>query len=215
MIEPDHDLRVILIGGTSHVGKSTLAHSLASKLKWRHISTDSLARHPGRPWRAIPGTVPEHVADYYLSLEVEDLFATVLHHYRSMWTYIETLVTSHATNPLTDRLILEGSALWPECVATLDLENVSAIWLTASNKFLQTRIHNESRFEQASGRDSAMIRKFLGRTQLFNKHMMDAIDRLGLLSIDVETVSSLDELSDTCLELLRKHPLHDLTRRSR
>ncbi|MEL7245323.1 MAG: 2-phosphoglycerate kinase, partial [Cyanobacteria bacterium J06573_2] len=42
--------RIILIGGSSHVGKSTLAQSLANKLNWNYISTDKLARHPGRPW---------------------------------------------------------------------------------------------------------------------------------------------------------------------
>ncbi len=52
------DLRVILIGGSSNVGKSILAQSLALKLGWSHISTDSLARHPGRPWKAEPKTVP-------------------------------------------------------------------------------------------------------------------------------------------------------------
>ena len=210
MIESNRDLRVILIGGTSHVGKSTLAQSLALKLQWRHISTDSLARHPGRPWRTRPEAVPKHVADHYLSLEVDDLFADVVRHYRSMWTDIEAMVTSHATDPCNERLILEGSALWPVSVATLDLENVGAIWLTASNDLLRLRIRNESRFEEVSDRDRVMIQKFLGRTHLFNEHMMDAVNRLGLLSIDVETTSSLNELSDTCLALLRKRLLSEL-----
>ncbi len=39
----------ILIGGTSHAGKSTLAQSLAAKLGWNYLSTDKLARHPGKP----------------------------------------------------------------------------------------------------------------------------------------------------------------------
>ena len=44
-------MRVILIGGTSHAGKSTLGLSLAEKLGWDYLATDSLARHPGRPWK--------------------------------------------------------------------------------------------------------------------------------------------------------------------
>lgn len=40
--------RVILIGGSSHVGKSTLAQYQAAKLGWNYRSTDKLARHPGR-----------------------------------------------------------------------------------------------------------------------------------------------------------------------
>ena len=38
-----HNPKVILIGGSSHVGKSTLAASLATNLSWSHISTDRLA----------------------------------------------------------------------------------------------------------------------------------------------------------------------------
>ena len=46
----DEDTRVILIGGSSHTGKSTAAREIAGRLGWSHLSTDSLARHPGRPW---------------------------------------------------------------------------------------------------------------------------------------------------------------------
>ncbi len=202
MIKFKRELRVILIGGSSHVGKSTLAQSLALKLGWSHISTDSLARHPGRPWKTKPETVPEHVAEHYLLLSVDELIADVLRHYRSMWPDIEAMVTSHATDLSTDRLILEGSALWPESVATLDLDNVAAIWLTAGNDLFQTRIHNASRFEGAAAREKTMIQKFLGRSLRYNERMMDAVNRLGLVSMDVEAASSLDELSDMCLELI-------------
>ena len=34
------EIRVLLIGGTSHVGKSTLAQALAAKLVGEHVSTD-------------------------------------------------------------------------------------------------------------------------------------------------------------------------------
>lgn len=36
--------RVILIGGSSHTGKSALAEVIGARLGWRHVSTDSLAR---------------------------------------------------------------------------------------------------------------------------------------------------------------------------
>jgi 2-phosphoglycerate kinase len=195
-------LRVILIGGSSHVGKSTLAESLAMKLGWRQISTDSLARHPGRPWRAKPESVPLHVAEHYLSLSTDALIEDVLRHYRNMWPNVESIITERATHHSTERLILEGSALWPEFVATLSLDNVAAIWLTASNNFFQTRIYKASQFEEATVQGKIMIQKFLERTHLYNNQMMDAIKRLGLVSINVETTTSLNELSDICLEAL-------------
>ena len=197
-------LRVILIGGSSNIGKSTLAEFLATELGWRYISTDRLARHPGRPWQTKPETVPVHVADHYLSLSVDELFDDVLRHYRSMWPTIESIVTTHATECSTDRLIMEGSALWPESVATLNLPHVAALWLTASNNLLQERIYNASQFGEATAREKMMIQKFLERTYRYNQHMMEAVNRLGLVSINVEAISSLDELSDICLELARK-----------
>ena len=204
MIEPNLDVRVILIGGTSNVGKSTLGQTLAAKLRWRHISTDSLARHPGRPWRVGPAAVPGHVAEHYLSLNVDDLLADVLRHYQRLWPDIAAMVTLHATDRSTERLIVEGSALWPESVATLALDSVGAIWLTGSNDFLQSRIYAESRFDHASDQEKAMIQKFVGRTQLYNECMMAAVKRLRLLSLAVEPAFSVDEVSDRCLALLRR-----------
>ena len=197
-------LRVILIGGPSNVGKSTIAEFLAAKLGWRSISTDRLARHPGRPWKTKPETVPGHVADHYLSLSADELFDDVLRHYRSMWPTIESIVTTHATERSAARLIMEGSALWPESVATLNLPNVASLWLTASNNLLQERIYNASQFGEATVREKMMIQKFLERVYRYNQHMIEAVNRLGLVSINVAAISSLHELSDSCLELVRK-----------
>ena len=47
-------IKLILIGGTSHTGKSTLARQLAEELGWNYLSTDQLARHPGRPTTMMP-----------------------------------------------------------------------------------------------------------------------------------------------------------------
>jgi 2-phosphoglycerate kinase len=197
-------LRVILIGGSSNVGKSAVAQSLALKLGWTHISTDSLARHPGRPWRVKLKNVPEHTVEHYISLSIDELFVDVLHHYKSLMPDIKTLITLHATDVSSDRLILEGSALWPEYVGTLDLENVAAIWLTASNNLFRKRINNASQYEEASIQEKLLIRKFLERTILYNKRMMAAINQLGLMSMVVEEAYSPEELSDRCQELLMK-----------
>lgn len=196
-------LRVILIGGSSNVGKSTLAKSLADKLGWRCISTDSLARHPGRPWSAT-AEVRQHVAEHYLSLSVDELIKDVLRHYQTMQPNIESLITAHATDDSTVPLVMEGSALWPEFISTLDIPDTAAIWLTASNSLFQTRIYNASQIENAADREKMMVQKFLGRTLVYNEQMMEAVNRLGLVSINVESASSLDELSNRCLELLRK-----------
>ena len=201
MTKLNQDLRVILIGGSSHAGKSTLAQALANRLGWQYICTDTLARHPGRPWQAKPQTVPAHVAEHYLSLPVEELLADVLRHYKNLWPRIEALITTHATDPSTERLVLEGSALWPESVATLDVEGVTAVFLTTSNTFFQTRIYNESSYAEATKQGQAMIEKFLARTQLYNKRMMTAVTHLNLPYLNIEQSLSIEKLLFTCLEL--------------
>ena len=203
MIKLAPKIRVLLIGGTSHVGKSTLAQSLASTLGWRYLSTDSLARHPGRPWKTRPETVPPHVAEHYLTLSVDELIADVLRHYRdNVWPIVEAFVRLHVIDPTQSGLVMEGSALWPESVVSLDQDTIAAVWLTASDDLLTTRIHDASRYAEKTGNERRMVSKFVQRTLAYNALMIAATNRLGLPSIDLETTSSLQDLADRCLALL-------------
>ena len=196
------DPRVLLIGGSSHVGKSTLARSLAETWGWRLLSTDTMARHPGRPWRSPPQRVPDPVSEHYLNLSVGELFTDVLHHYRSnVWPKVQALIRSAATGPSSDRLILEGSALWPEFVATLNFDGVAAVWLTAREGTFRQRIHRESLYHSRSGVERMMVDRFLDRTLAYNRRMIQVVDRHGLLRIDVEERGA-EELADRCLAAL-------------
>ena len=202
MLPFEHGTKVILIGGSSHAGKSTLAQALANKLGWQHQSTDYLARHPGRPWKTNPDVVPPHVAQHYLTLSVEELLTDVLAHYQRLWPRITEIITTHATNLSTSPLVLEGSALWPESVAKLNQNGVAAIWLTASDAFFQNRIYKGSGFVEANKREQTMIQKFLARTQLYNERMITAVTHHNLPHLNVETTRSLTELTAVCLEII-------------
>ncbi|MBV9788186.1 MAG: AAA family ATPase [Chloroflexi bacterium] len=195
--------RVLLIGGTSNVGKSTLAEALAGQLGWHYVSTDKLGRHPGRPWPSDGRAVPQHVAEHYLCLSVDELIDDVLRYYGSLQPKITALVTAHATDHAIDPLVIEGSALWPEFVAPLKDDRVAMVWLTASDALLQQRIYHASRIAEAAAQEQRMIQKFVARTLRYNAAMMAAVQRLGLASIRVEATSSLEDLSHRCLELLR------------
>jgi len=198
------DLRVILIGGSSHAGKSTLARSLADTLGWRLLSTDTMARHPGRPWRSPPEPVQDHVAEHYLTLSVGELITDVLRHYRiKVWPTVQTLIRSATAEASSDRLILEGSALWPEFVATLSFDGVAALWLTASEETIRQRIHRESLYRSKSAIERMMVDKFLDRTLAYNTRMIDLVDRHGFLRLDVRQ-SGVEELADRCLAALNR-----------
>jgi 2-phosphoglycerate kinase len=196
------DVRVVLIGGTSNVGKSTLAQALAARLGWRCMSTDKLGRHPGRPWRTDDRPIPAHVAAHYASLPIADLTGEQLRHYERMWPLLKSLIDAHASGQRAGRLILEGSGVWPDRVAEVLSAEVAAIWLTASPATLRGRIYSASRYSGLSDDEKVLVDRFVGRTERYNEHMLAAVGRLDLALTNVDSTSSLDELAEGCLRFL-------------
>ena len=206
-------MNVILIGGSSHVGKSTIAASLAATLRWTHVSTDSLARHPGRPWKRAPDKVSDGVAAHYLNLSVDELIEDVLHHYRvNVWPKIEAIIAAQSNDASTTGIVLEGSALWPEFATSLDFTKTAAIWLAASDELFRQRIHTNSQYASKSPRERRMIDKFLERTIVYNARMAEAVNRHGFTLLDV-TDLDLAELTRMCLSTLGIDQVQDPIRR--
>jgi 2-phosphoglycerate kinase len=195
--------KVALIGGTSHVGKSTTALALAPQLGWEALSTDKLARHPGRPWPTPTWTPPDHVAVHYSTLTQDELIASVMAHYRNMWPMVRELVERRASDPAAMPLVLEGSALWPEPVAALDVPGVRAVWLTGDDTLTDARILLESRFDEADAAGRQLIEAFAARTRLFNASMMEAVRRLRLPFVEVPAAMSREEVAEAALRALR------------
>ncbi|WP_420000606.1 hypothetical protein [Streptomyces boninensis] len=191
---------MVLIGGTSNVGKSTVGQVVAERLGFECLSTDGLARHPGRPWRTPEREVPAHVAEHYGSLTVDELITSVLGHYDRLWPRIEELITVRATE---DRgrtgLVLEGSALWPVRVAKLRIPRTAAVWLTTDDSVVRARVHAAGRYDTATDEEQVLMDKFLARTERYQTLMIDAVDKLSLDRIDAGGGRSATELADTVL----------------
>jgi shikimate kinase len=203
------DFKVLLIGGTSHTGKSTLATALAEQLGWHMRTTDTLARHPGRPWPTPTWSVPSHVSEHYATLSIEELFADVLQHYQTtIWPMAKAMIESYAQSDSKPGLVLEGSALWPEKVVTLNLDNVGALWLTAPHDLIVKRIYGESKYSQKTPSEKELIDKFAQRALLFDDRMMQAIARLRLAHVNIGTTDNL--LQFTELSLQRFAPLRKI-----
>ena len=198
--------RVALIGGTSHAGKSTAARAVAARLGGEAISTDSLARHPGRPWPTPTWAVPDHVAEHYRTLSPEALIDSVLTHYRGMWPMVRGMIEARAADEGAPPLVLEGSALWPELVAELDLPAVRAVWLTADDAVFDARIRRESRFDDADAARRQLIESFVARTRLYDATMMAHVRRLGLPCVEVSAAMSEDDVIGAVLAALSPHP---------
>ncbi len=193
------ETRVVLIGGTSNVGKSTVAQHLAARLGWAYHSTDMLARHPGRPWKPKPEALPPNVVEHYSTLSTDELLASVLAHYRNIWPLALAKIRLHLDDKSQQPLVFEGSGLLPELVAKLGLPGVSAIWLTGSDALFEARIHAGSAYHEADSLGAHLVDKFLGRTRAYNAMMLESLKEFGLPHVDVEEAESLDALADLCL----------------
>jgi 2-phosphoglycerate kinase len=186
-------MRVVLIGGTSHTGKSTVARSVAERLGSEYRSTDGLARHPGRPWRTPEWEVPPQVAEHYATLAVDELIHSVLAHYERLWPRIEELVTERAKGD-GPGLVLEGSALWPDRVAGLGIPHTTKVWLTADEAVLRARVRESARDEERRH----PVDKFLARSVRYQQLMVESVDAHGLCRIDTSD-RSVAELVEAVL----------------
>jgi len=195
-----------LIGGPSHAGKSTTARTVAARVGGEAISTDKLARHPGRPWPTPTWVVPDRVAQHYRTLTPDELIASVLAHYGRMWPMVRELIAARAADETTAPLVLEGSALWPALVVEVDLPGVRAVWLTADDALVDARIRRESRLDEADPAGRQLIESFAARTRLYNAKMLAQVRRLGLPLVEVTAAMSEDEVTDEVLKALSPYP---------
>jgi 2-phosphoglycerate kinase len=185
-------MRAILIGGTSHVGKSTLSERLAEELGWQAFSTDSLARHPGRPWGK---EVPLDVREYYLSHSDTALLDEVLLHYRdNVWPIAQAIVSARVSNLYDSCIVLEGSAILPDLVNESKLEQTRSIWLIASEDKITERIYASSDYSNALPADQKVIDRFLARSLGYNQLLIDSLKDTDNCYLDVSDDSALDAL---------------------
>jgi len=187
-------VKVLLIGGTSHVGKSSLAAQLVEKKGWDLLSTDQLARHPGRPWRA-EGEVPGHVRDYYATRAVDILLHEVTEHYRSnVWPIAAAIIRSRLANEYDHSLVFEGSALMPTQLASLASPGIKAVWLTARDDVIRQRIYRNSDYLERSEQEQYLIDQFLKRALVFNAELLEASRDHNCQVLDAAEPDSLQQL---------------------
>lgn len=188
-------VKVILIGGTSHLGKSTLGRRLAKERSWSYLSTDQLARHPGRPWKAGDDSVPDDVVQHYSNLSVPELVESVLLHYRSnVWPIVDAIVQSRLNNPYDRGLVFEGSAILPELVSIAGYDRVSAIWLSAPGHLIEERVKHSSAYETGTMAERRLIDAFIDRSVAFDRILTDSAGSNGLSMLDVSTEDALEKL---------------------
>lgn len=172
-------VRVVLIGGASLVGKTTLSRGLAARLGAEVVATDGLGRHPGRPWPAPRA----HVAEFYRRLSAEAIDAFLLDHHGNLWPRVEALVRARLEGGLP--LVVEGSGVRPELAARMLADDrVRGVWLTASEATITDRIARISGRAHAAPEILELIDIFTARTLRDAQRVREAVDRYGLDAVD-------------------------------
>jgi 2-phosphoglycerate kinase len=172
-------LSTILIAGTSHVGKSTLAGLLSERLRCEAISTDSLARHPGRPWPGIPAPVEE----YYSQLSAETIHWFLKIHHQNIWPLIRTMIDNRSGTGTP--AIFEGAALRPELISPLLGSTVAGVFLHAGNDFLLERMRSHAQYEDATADRRRIMDAFIERSLRENNDMLTSAQEHHVPVVDV------------------------------
>lgn len=178
----------ILIAGTSHVGKTTLAKRLAETLGWTMISSDSLARHPGRPWP----NVREPVAEFYSSLSPETIYWFLRVHHDNMWPRIGRVIEDEigAGRPF----VFEGSALRPRSIAPVVSDAVTAACLHAETEFLERRMRSEAGYDAADPETRLIMDRFIERSLRDNSKLRSEAEENGIRVVDAADAQAIDAL---------------------
>lgn len=169
---------VILIFGSSHVGKSTLANALGARLGWPVKSTDAMGRHPGRPWPDVRKPVAEH----YDRLTDETIYWFLKVHQDNIWPLVRSEISAAAEK--ATGAVFEGSAIRPEFIADPGMPDAIAIGLHATDSLVRERIWRESDYVHQDVARQGLIDKFITRSLRQNAEILETATRLGLPIFD-------------------------------
>ncbi len=198
-----NETRVLLIGGASHTGKSTLAAALGERLDWQEISTDQLGRHPGRPWPVGGRKVPQNAREHYERLSPEELRDSVLDYQRRMWLTIERIVAHRLVDRSSRPLVIEGSAVLAEKIEEIPMPDVQPFWLTASRDVLRRRIFTSSEHESRSPAEKMLIERFEARNDLLDRHARAHLDGFEDRLIDVSDAPPPEDIAALIVNHIR------------
>lgn len=185
----------LLITGTSHVGKTTLATLLAEKVGYETYHTDKLGRHPGRPWPKMRN----FIEDYYSSLQASTVFKLLLIHHQNMWPNIQSLIESKA---FREGAILEGSALRPEYIHSQIGPTLKGVCLTADELFISNRIRKSCKYETLSVAHQKVVDGFVERSLLDDREQVLRAKELGIRCLKVDEPGILEDFEVDFLRMI-------------
>lgn len=158
--------KVMLIGGSSRTGKSTIAAYLSLKTGHACISTDDIGAIV-QTITGIDSLAGLNYLDYYTGAAKNQLIEDMQAYHCALLAPINTLIQRHAANDAP--LIIEGYALYPKDVSELPGDQVGRVWLVADQKLLKRRVLENRAFFRKAGDKRKVAENYLYRSLWHNK----------------------------------------------
>ncbi|MEJ2665977.1 MAG: AAA family ATPase [Deinococcales bacterium] len=200
-------VRVILIGGPSGAGKTTLGAALATRLGITSLTVDDLVvaaravttptSHPGL-WAMNRVPWPE----YFTDSSVEDLKADATRRHEATWPMVKVVIEKYASAPGA-AVVIDGWHIRPSYVAELDPDpdNVWAAWIVPAREVLEARERALMlEFYSHSSDPERMLGNFLGRSYWFTDLVEKEATELGMNVLRQPGDATVDDLCDRVLE---------------
>lgn len=186
--------KVILIGGSPMVGKSSVSLTIASKLKYPCISTDDIgeALQTVAPINPMQG---KDFRDYYANTPIDRLIVDIQRYHKAMEPAIERLVEIHSS--WGNSLLIEGWALYPKHIQQFKSNNISAVWLIACDGLLGSRLLGKPDFL-----DGVAARNYLSRSNWHNTMLLEQCKAVDAPFVFVQGNESADLLSTNILPFI-------------
>ena len=187
--------KVILIGGSPRVGKSTAAALLASKLLRPCISTDDI----GLALQSVLDINPMKgygYPDYYVRRSPQQLIDDIVTYHKKLEPAIARLVEEHAA--WGDPLVMEGWALYPELVRRIENDQVFSVWLIAEPGLFESRVRLNTSFSE----NEKVVENYLTRSKWHNRTNLEQCIALKRNFIRVGKGMTAEEIVEAIQKML-------------
>jgi 2-phosphoglycerate kinase len=198
-------VRVILIGGAPLSGKTAAARVIGERCSMPVISTD----HLGEAARAV--TTPASHGDlhacahidyreYYTSKLPERLLDEALRAHRALWPAIEAVIRRHLE--WAGPLVIEGWALLPDLVATIQARRLGAVWLEAPEPTMRLRLQAEGDFVRGAADPGLLVERFVSRSVRMSEWLRQQASARGLPYVMLSGRESPHDVASRCLDAM-------------
>jgi len=186
--------KIILIGGSPMIGKTSLAIKIASQLEYCCISTDDI----GEAVRALIKKKDINpmkgfdCREYYIKKTIKKLIDETFIQHLSMEKSIMSVIRAH--HEWGPPVVIEGWNLYPEFMSRYKKQDIISFYLVANKKLFRSRILNNKSFCNGASNEEKMIENYLARTEWHNTIIQKQAEDFNENIIYVNENDSTDDL---------------------